>query len=148
MARIRGTKNNDRLDGTSENDVLIGRSGDDLLFGGLGNDRLKGGDGDDILKGGEGDDVYAGGTGTDTAVFLDNIQNYSFKTLTNAIKIWHQGGDGADGIDKVKNDVEELQFENATVKQQGDLGIETEMQANERKGKFLQKQRDKQARKK
>lgn len=32
------------------------------------------------------------------------------------------------------------------MEQQGDLGIETEMQAKERKGKFLQKQRNKQAR--
>ena len=122
MARIRGTKNNDILDGTDDADTLMGRRGDDLLNGGLGNDKLKGGKGNDTLRGEGGDDHYIGGDGIDTAVFLDDIQNHTFLNWSKGIKLSHLDGAGADGNDKVRSDVERLQFGNVIVEQEGEVG--------------------------
>ncbi len=100
MARIRGSKGDDILIGTPQNDILLG------------------GNGDDTLEGREGDDVYVGGKGTDTAVFSDDIGNYSFNSIKKGILISH----AADGNDEVRADVERLQFKDAIVEQKGDKG--------------------------
>ncbi|MBX9605384.1 MAG: hypothetical protein K2Y51_04125 [Gammaproteobacteria bacterium] len=74
MARIAGTRRNDRLVGTrgddslagfEGNDTLIGDAGRDKLFGDAGDDRLLGGAGDDHLFGGAGNDLLDGGAGND-----------------------------------------------------------------------------------
>jgi len=65
MARIKGTRFNDRLSGTNGDDRLIGDFGDDALGGGGGQDRLRGDAGFDVLRGGAGDDKLYGGADTD-----------------------------------------------------------------------------------
>jgi Ca2+-binding RTX toxin-like protein len=80
MAKIIGTKNNDKLVGTNKADEIFGQAGSDRLEGNNGNDALYGGAGNDTLIGGVGNDklfdsvgnnVLDGGTGNDTL----NINN-------------------------------------------------------------------------
>jgi Ca2+-binding RTX toxin-like protein len=49
-----------------------------------GNDTLLGGAGNDVLIGGGGNDLLDGGEGTDMAVYVGQVQHYSFKLQTNA----------------------------------------------------------------
>lgn len=49
---------------------------------GSGSDVLRGGSGDDRLIGGDGNDLLDGGSGTDTAVFVGNVADFSFRKST------------------------------------------------------------------
>jgi Ca2+-binding RTX toxin-like protein len=66
VAKIRGTKDNDRLKGTLDEDEIFGLAGDDRIRGLSGDDQLNGDEGDDLIKGGFGDDTLEGGAGNDT----------------------------------------------------------------------------------
>jgi Ca2+-binding RTX toxin-like protein len=66
LARVLGTRENDRLFGTPGRDTIMGFAGNDLLRGKRGHDILSGGRGNDIIEGGKGGDELHGGAGIDT----------------------------------------------------------------------------------
>ena len=122
---VSGTDGNDKLSGTSAADViggddgadlLFGRGGDDVLNGGAGNDTLDGGANDDVMSGGAGDDLYIGGTGQDTIVFNGEVSEFAFSvTQDGSMIVDHVGGDGTEGRDTVRSDVETLKFNGVTL---------------------------------
>jgi Ca2+-binding RTX toxin-like protein len=69
MARIKGTRFDDRLHGTRHGDSIIGRGGHDVLNGRAGNDKINGGGGNDKISGDHGADVLIGGPGFDEFKF-------------------------------------------------------------------------------
>ncbi|MBD3885239.1 CHRD domain-containing protein [Phormidium tenue FACHB-886] len=101
---LTGSKGNDRLVGTGGNDVMKGLAGNDTIRGLGGNDRIDGGIGRDRIDGGGGTNTLTGKGGADVFVMRQ--------------------GNGLNIIRDFKaNDrmdlVNDLEFENLTVSQQG-----------------------------
>jgi Ca2+-binding RTX toxin-like protein len=69
MARLTGSRFNDRINGTKFRDKINGGDGNDHLNGKGGNDVVKGGNGNDHVSGGTGADHLFGGKGHDVFVF-------------------------------------------------------------------------------
>ena len=69
MARLKGTRFNDRIVGTRGRDTIDGGAGNDNLSGKGGNDVIKGGTGNDHIIGGKGGDLLFGGPGRDIFEF-------------------------------------------------------------------------------
>jgi Ca2+-binding RTX toxin-like protein len=100
MAKIKGSKKNDKLKGKGDNDTirgldgddqikakggddkLLGGDGNDVLDGGTGNDVMNGGAGDDFMVAGEGGDFFVGGSGIDTVSFVGQGFGVSIELLT------------------------------------------------------------------
>ena len=79
---------------------LTGNAGNNVLTGNAGNNVLNGGTGNDTLDGGGGNDTLDGGTGTDTAVFADDLANYTVdRPAGTDVRLTHTGG----GITLVRN---------------------------------------------
>ena len=118
MTTITGTSGDDTISGGNGvdiiyggggNDIISGGNGVDSLFGEDGNDQLTGDNGADNLTGGAGDDLLDGLSGFDTAYYSRSIDEYSFLSAAGYLHIFHLGGAGADGHDRVIN-VERLVF--------------------------------------
>lgn len=106
----------DTLAGDDDANTLSGRIGNDTLSGRGGNDKLNGEAGDDVLIGGAGYDVISGGEGYDRAVFSDVYSAYVLDQLNSgAWRVTHEDGLGADGLDIVLANVEELVFADGTL---------------------------------
>ncbi|MEM8872833.1 MAG: putative Ig domain-containing protein [Planctomycetota bacterium] len=94
-----------------DTDVLAGGAGDDRIDGGSGNDTITGGAGDDTLINGSGADTFQGGDNTDTVVFAGNIADHTVTDNGNGT----YAVTGPNGTDTVHDDVEILQFDDATL---------------------------------
>jgi len=132
---LRGTGSDDEMHGDDGNDTLIGGSGDDAIYGdagndklygyggndtiygGAGNDSLKSGAGNDTLIGGTGSDIIIGGTGTDTAVYGANSAGFVIYRVSSSYITIEDTNDPINGlgIDKIYNDVENIQFDDVTL---------------------------------
>jgi Ca2+-binding RTX toxin-like protein len=134
---VNGGEGNDILEGGQGDDVLKGGEGDDYLYGRAdgqgsndGNDVLKGGEGndflygqtgDDMMTGGEGDDELRGGGNTDYAIYEGNYADYTITAFTNGsgesgwLVTDNYLDDGDEGTDFVKNNVEFIKFDDATI---------------------------------
>lgn len=97
MAKIKGTKGNDVLAPFLTADQYDGKSGNDIITGGGGNDSIK------------------GGKGLDEARFSGLISEYTFVQSKKGLTISHLGGNGADGTDFLRKDVELIRFANGVV---------------------------------
>ena len=94
-ALIVGDLLDNRLDGTAEADTIRGRGGNDTLNGRAGNDIVEGGNDSDRLLGGAGWDDLIGGRGADEFLYA--------------------GGHGIDTIADFKDDVDTIQFDDASL---------------------------------
>ena len=107
---LMGEAGNDRLQGDEGHDSLSGDAGSDHLMGGTGHDTMDGGVGNDTLIGGKGNDTLIGGNGVDLVVFDDLAATVTIVARIAGLEIH-----SADGIDFVADDVETLQFGDATL---------------------------------
>ncbi|MGZ9057558.1 Hint domain-containing protein, partial [Methylomagnum sp.] len=86
--------------------------GDDTLTGGEGDDTLTGDAGNDTLTGGGGFNRLTGGSGIDTAVFSDNLADYSVYLADEDGAVMVIGGISGSSV---LVDVELLQFADQTI---------------------------------
>ena len=95
-------------------DSVFGLGGGDEIVGSYRKEQLLGQSGDDRMVGGGADDRIDGGTGTDEAVYANPVGEYLILPSQDPADgyefvIGHVGGDGKDGVDRLK-DVEEAHF--------------------------------------
>ena len=122
---------NDTVQGDSGADSLTGGAGNDLLHGNEGADVLAGDAGNDRLEGGTGNDSLTGGAGDDTAVFVGNVQDYSFDRAPDGRLIVTDGVSGRDGQDTLTG-VEHATFNGKTYRLvEGDGNSNTTLQGPE-----------------
>lgn len=93
MARINGTRLNDRLDGTPQQDVITARAGNDQVFGLQGNDIIAGGRGNDVLYGDSDNDVLYGIQGRDTLTGGSGRDKFAIGGQTDTIVDFVDGED-------------------------------------------------------
>lgn len=105
---ITGGTGDDTITGGAGNETLNGGAGDDTLTGGAGNDIFNGGDGDDTLVAGalttDGADIYNGGAGIDVVSYAAR----SIGVTASIDGVANDGETGADELDNVKADIEDL----------------------------------------
>lgn len=96
MARLRGTRFNDRISGTRHGDRIDGSSGNDTLAGKGGNDVIKGGPGNDHISGGKGADLLNGGPGKDVFKFHAGDSFFTGLVWTDVVVGFQNGLDKFD----------------------------------------------------
>jgi Ca2+-binding RTX toxin-like protein len=108
VEEIFGSLQGDDITGTSAPNNLFGGPGDDFLRGLGGKDLLDGGRNEfgPIFGGQDGSDTFFGGPGIDTATEADHVGNQMLPIdgLANDFVL----GDGAQGIDNIRKDVENV----------------------------------------
>jgi Ca2+-binding RTX toxin-like protein len=93
MARLKGTRFNDRIVGTRGRDTIDGGPGNDNLAGKNGNDTIKGGPGNDHITGGKGGDLLFGGSGRDVFKFAAGDSFFNLNTnLWSDVVVGFQNG--------------------------------------------------------
>lgn len=96
MARLKGTRFNDRIVGTRGRDTIDGGAGNDNLNGKGGNDVIKGGSGNDHIIGGKGADLLFGGPGRDVFKFAPFDSIYNGLVFSDVIVGFQNGVDKID----------------------------------------------------
>ena len=109
----------DTLIGSRGNDLLIGGGGPDTLSGGNDNDDLRGGAGKDDLTGGEGNDTLNGGSGGD--VMRGSVGNDTYVVAQATDKIIEKAGNGKDTVEAFVSYSLPANFENLTLKGNGNI---------------------------
>lgn len=102
------------LQGAGGNDTIFGDAGSDTLQGGDGDDSLSGGDGNDTLQGGAGGDALSGGAGIDRAVYTGSENDFEVLFANDGSGAVLTDTVGGEGADTLSNDIEEIQFADAT----------------------------------
>jgi len=117
---IAGTRNAELFDVSlgAGNDSMDGGGNGDTLNAGAGNDTIRGEGGDDILDGQAGNDVIWGGDGVDRAVFstpsngIISVREFKITSIDHGRYL--EVSTEQDGVDQIFEDVELLQFADAT----------------------------------
>ena len=116
---------NDVINAGSGNDTINAGDGDDMILGGKGNDILNGGHGDDtyLYNLGDGFDTISDSHGYDKIVFGEGISftDLSFRQYNSSLIIIinnnpNQGLEISNYYGNGSNQIEELQFDDGTVK--------------------------------
>jgi hypothetical protein len=110
----------------------------DIINGTDGPDEINALAGADEITGGEGDDVIDGGIGSDTSIYSGEFADYSFRRVSNSLKVTDIRSGINDGTDILSN-IEYLQFTDQTV-DSSKVDISKSYSKNFRDYKFYKKE--------